>query len=560
MAQVKLVREFQSDELRCPRCSSTLIVKTGHTNAGKQYHTCKNCGRVFVIQPERQSAKNVLPDNLTVAQMKSYDIWDVRVFGKEPDTSGVFSLNFSLIKCDWIREAIKEFLWSRITLDATGTLRNKLINLRKISSYVEQANLKPEEINRGVILDFLVYVSAQKISSARIRNIIGDTKTFLEYCQRNEVIKIPKERLIFSEDNPQKITKTVKDIPPDVIKQLEDNLHYLPQPIALMVKILKETGMRASEVCGLKFNCIRQDGDGDWWLELYRFKMKREDRLVITKELALGILEQQKFIRSKLGKDYLYLFCDNYGAWFRRYTQGKSRKSCSKKELYEFEPTARKIPQTTLRGYLHQLAHERNITDVSGEIYPIWKCHRFRHTHLTECARKGMSVPHIMQRAGHTSPDMSMRYIHLTSDDQKQKIKEVWDNTHFNIEGEIVASPNPDLDTADLQWIKKGMQVQTSDNGYCTLLFTQTCPHQNLPCKECNQWVTTLEFLEAHKKELEDTEKIIENARQKGWKRQVERNVPRAERLKKIINSLEEYQHMKGLGHNDWEQGGKNDV
>ncbi len=133
-------------------------------------------------------------------------------------------------------------------------------------------------------------------------------------------------------------------------------------------------------------------------------------------------------------------------------------------------------------------------------------------------------------------------------------MKEVWDNTHFNIEGEIVAPINPDLDTAEMQWIKKGMGMQTTDNGYCTLLWTQTCPHQDLPCKSCGSWVTTLDFLDSHKKELEETEKIIENARQKGYQRQIEKNVPRADRLKKIICGMEKHQTMRGLGHNEWEE------
>ena len=247
------------------------------------------------------------------------------------------------------------------------------------------------------------------------------------------------------------------------------------------------------------------------------------------------------------------LFCTTeHKTWFVHY--GTDFQNCLRRELNYFVPTNKRIDQRIVRGYLKQLAHEHKIKDTSGEIYPIWKCHRFRHTHLTDLARKGTGIAHIMQRAGHASPQMAMQYIHLTDDDQKKKMKEVWDNTHFNMEGEIVAPVNPDLDTAEMQWIKKGMGMQTTDNGYCTLLWTQTCPHQDLPCKGCGSWVTTLDFLDSHKKELEETEKIIENARQKSYQRQIEKNVPRAERLKKIISGMEKHQTMRGLGHNEWEE------
>ncbi|MDJ0716817.1 MAG: tyrosine-type recombinase/integrase [Prochloraceae cyanobacterium] len=303
----------------------------------------------------------------------------------------------------------------------------------------------------------------------------------------------------------------------------------------------------------LQLNCIKQDSDGDWWIECSRSKVYKNDRLFISKELAIKIQEQQKFIRDNFQNNFNYLFCTTEGnSWFAKYpTKREYRK---KREIDHFVPIAQPIFQAVVRGYLHQLAHEHNIIDISGGIYPIWKCHLFRHTHLTDLARKGTGIAHIMQRAGHASPEMAMGYVHLTNDDQKKKMKEVWDNAHFNMEGEIVAPVNPDLDTAEMQWIKKGMGMQTTDNGYCTLLWTQTCPHQDLPCKNCGSWVTTLDFLDSHKKELKETEKIIENARQKGYQRQIEKNLPRAERLKKIISGMEKHQTMRGLGNNEWEE------
>lgn len=396
------------------------------------------------------------------------------------------------------------------------------------------------------------------MSAKSICNSLSQLKSFFEKCQRYQIIDITNKNLIFQEDFPKRVEACVKDIPLYVLKQLDDNLYRLAKPIATTIKILRETGMRISEVCSLDLNCIQMDGSGDWWLYTYLRKVKKENLLYISKELAESILEQQSYIKNHLGSGFTSLFCETEcHTYFEKY--GNKQNTNFRREVDYFVPIKKNIAHDTLRGYIRQLAYDCNITDASGTIYPIWKCHQFRHTHLTDLARKGMGISHIMQRSGHKSPQMPMRYIHLTNEDQKKKMKEVWDNTHFNLEGEVVASPNPDLDTADLQWVKKGMNVQTSDNGYCTLLFTQTCPHQNLPCKECGSWVTTLEFLGAHQKELEETEKIIENARAKGWQRQVEKDVPRAERLKKIIDGMKKHKTMKGLGHNDWEKEGDND-
>ena len=430
-----------------------------------------------------------------------------------------------------------------------------MTQLRKINQFIEKNNvyLEPEKINRALAINLINYVASFGIAPSTLTKAIVVFREFFEFCQERNIIPKAQGKLIYNYDYPKQTRTKVKDIPDYVLKQLKAKVFLLALPIKLFVEILLETGMRVSEVCNLSLNCIESDSDGDYWIDCSRSKVYKKDKLFISKELAIGIKEQQKLIKENFGKRFNYLFCTTEGrAWFIHY--GRKSPTTTRREINHFIPIAKPIRQITIRGYIRQLAYEHNITDISGEIYPIWKCHRFRHTHFTDLARKGTGIAHIMQRAGHASPQMAMHYIHLTNDDQKKKMKEVWDNTHFNMEGEIVAPVNPDLDTAEMQWIKKGMGMQTTDNGYCTLLWTQTCPHQDLPCKGCGSWVTTLDFLDSHKKELEETEKIIENARQKGYQRQIEKNVPRAERLKKIISGMEKHFSMRGLGHNEWEE------
>ena len=559
MLESKLIENVQDNELNCPKCQSVNIKKAGNRGNKKQYR-CAVCGRWFVEKVinvgVRIDSRHILPKGITPNEMRHCDVWDLRILGKKPSLSGDYTLNFADIYTDWLKSTVKDYIWARVAIHKASTLNNKLGHLKHFSEYINKESIvKVQDIDRQVILGFFNYLSSKKLAGRTRNGIIGTLNEFIEYCQNYKPLEITEARLIFPEDYPKREKSQVKDVPPYVLKQLDNNIHHLARPIALQVKILRETGMRISEVVGLSINCIQPDNDGDWWIYPYREKMEKESRLLITKELAQEIIEQQKFIREEVSADFTYLFCTTEGSsWFDGYRNPNNK--TIRKELNHFVPIPKQINQKVVRGYLYYLANEHNITDVSGSIYPVWRCHQFRHTHLSDCARKGMGIAHIMQRAGHLTPAMSIEYIHLTDEDQKKKMKEVWDNTHFNIEGEIVASPNPDLDTADLQWIKKGMNVQTSDNGYCTLLVTQNCIHQNLSCKECGSWATTLDFLDAHKKDLSETEKIIENARVKGWQRQVEKNVPRAERLKKIVNGMEKHKNMKGLGHNEWEKEG----
>ncbi|GAB6072468.1 hypothetical protein JCM14244_08450 [Venenivibrio stagnispumantis] len=54
--------------MRCVYCNSEKIVKNGKSNQGKQRYLCKECGRIFVENPERKH----YPDNLKKTAIRLY--------------------------------------------------------------------------------------------------------------------------------------------------------------------------------------------------------------------------------------------------------------------------------------------------------------------------------------------------------------------------------------------------------------------------------------------------------------------------------------------------------
>ena len=108
-----------------------------------------------------------------------------------------------------------------------------------------------------------------------------------------------------------------------------------------------------------------------------------------------------------------------------------------------------------------------------------------------------------------------------------------------------------------MQWIKKNMKAQTLPDGFCGLPVTQSCPVQGSPCLTCSHLRTTMDFLDVHKKRLEETEKLIENARANGWDRQIETNLPIAENLRKFIRGLEQKKVVYGDESFPEQEGGK---
>lgn len=135
-------------------------------------------------------------------------------------------------------------------------------------------------------------------------------KIFFELCARNNWADITAYPLIYKEDIPKQLTKfQPRYIPQEVLDQLNQHLDSLPESIMRMALVIQESGMRVSELCRLKFDCLRQDAAGDWWLNYHQFKMSKEHSISISRELAAVIQEQQKYIRDNLDSSFQYLFC-----------------------------------------------------------------------------------------------------------------------------------------------------------------------------------------------------------------------------------------------------------
>ena len=105
--------------------------------------------------------------------------------------------------------------------------------------------------------------------------------------------------------------------------------------------------------------------------------------------------------------------------------------------------------------------------------------------------------------------------------------------------GRVVESENASSSSRDLQWVKKNLLPQALPNGTCVPVVAGSCPHANA-CLTCTHFGTTSEFLGEHKKQLEQTNQIIEKAVANRWQRQVEMNEKIKENQERIVASLEQ--------------------
>ncbi|MBR8835366.1 MAG: tyrosine-type recombinase/integrase [Stigonema ocellatum SAG 48.90 = DSM 106950] len=505
--------------ITCPKCGKKQCAKRGFSKAGKQKYFCHDCDYRFVENPNR----NFYGYNLPL----SNDVWDARELGVEiPDyNSSHTKFVFTYIHQPWLKTLVQKFVRYRISNRSFSTIIGYISSFNQFSDFLKEDYPtvdRVQGINRDMIIEFIIYLNKQNSSPQTIIGRLGALKLFFEDGNINQWFKV-SPHLIRLEDYPKSKKPLPRYIPEEVLRQLNQHLDKLPEQIMRMVLVLQECGLRISEALTLPFDCLKQDVKGDWFIQFIRHKMKKEATLPISNELAAVIQEQQQYIQKHLNDSFNYLFC------------GRQRGGGNNNFLPEKKP----MTSESFHIYLNRIAQDHNITDINGKIWH-FQSHQFRHTVGTRMINNGVPQ-HIVQRyLGHESPTMTMRYAHIYDQTLKKEIAKYHDSRVVNIAGEIVQSENPQIDSdEDLQWMKKKILAQALPNGSCARpLVKGSCPHANA-CLTCGDFRTTIEFLDQHKEQLQETEKIIALAQMHGWQRQIEMNEQVKSNLINIINILE---------------------
>jgi hypothetical protein len=146
---------------------------------------------------------------------------------------------------------------------------------------------------------------------------------------------------------------------------------------------------------------------------------------------------------------------------------------------------------------------------------------------------------HVVQRVlGHASPQMTARYATLHDTTIRQAFDAYWSD-RVNILGDRIAF-DPAALTADAEWTKHNLaRVQASlPNGYCGRPPQQDCPHPNA-CLTCPDFQTTPEYLDVHRRQHEETRRLLATAEADGRFRLVANHQKVLDNLNLIITALE---------------------
>ena len=153
--------------------------------------------------------------------------------------------------------------------------------------------------------------------------------------------------------------------------------------------LLRHTGMRIGECIDLSWDCLRCIGPDLWAIHVPLGKLQTE-RLVPVDAFVCQLVHHLRLLRSQdpLPADGLLLARPR-----GRYRLGRE-----------------------LRDALREIVAAVGITT---HIVP----HQFRHSFATEMLRAGVSFPAVMKMLGHTTPNMTLRYLEVSALDLQREFQ-----------------------------------------------------------------------------------------------------------------------------------------
>jgi integrase len=454
------------------------------------------------------------------------DEWDLRAINlnfNERDRR-IFA-NFTELELIWYKCRVKDYVYYLCKLENSfQTISHDLLSLRYFSNYLTKEYISGfEEISRDVILDYLAkeqIIDHHKLGGLRKFFNVGNIKGWFNIDR--DIIRdadYPKRH----RGNPDPISDIVR-------KQIEENLHLLPDPIARMWLIGYFSAMRPSELALLRQDCLVREGQY-WKLVWSRKKGKDIHEIPISRTIAQVVQEQQEYIKSLWSKEWDYLFCHYHTL---------SRKELSHPNL---KPAQKILPNQHNHPLLigiRTLITALDIRDENGKPAK-FQSKLLRPTRLTELFEQGHDLAVVSAWAGHKQFATTSTYYTEVSCSLMEREAGHIQKALVNSNGHRLAYesfPKSFWENPTAHKLELGdTHINTPIYGYCGLPLDQDC-HKFRACYTCQSFVATIDKLPEYINVRDELRGKQAKALSAGQEVLVEQFGTQADRLDEIIAGL----------------------
>lgn len=472
------------------------------------------------------------------------DVWNIVDNDKGSQHYGKnFKFDFSYISSEEIKDVVKDYVWQnyRVGNKTLSTLYNEINSYfwlfiqycksREIDTLRDLDNVDVDNY-----ISFLRTYISDKTSkpltynSQKIR--LDCLKSVIRWCQIHRPNDVPTTE-IFTGSEYIGINRKVKIdfIPDDVVAQINEALKTEENPyLKYGIIILQSTGMRIGDLLKLRIDCIKPHLISGYTIEWTQHKGRKNKAPMPVRSECVAAIEKLVEITSELRNEADEK--DKDTLMIHRIPKGIIAGSVS-------FITA----QTFSHDWFRDFIKRNNIKDANGDYYKLTS-HQFRRTLGTDMLSKGTNINVIQQVLGHSDPSVTKRFYADVKDKERAEVFK-----SVGVIGNINQIQSDAFDNvSEFEWFKanKDKCVAGLCDGYCTKPVTDgnICPRllKRQKCYTCSRYITTPEYLEAHKQHLANLEKQLEEGAIYG-EHYAEHFIPTIEVLKVIIERLEGLQN-----------------
>ena len=454
-----------------------------------------------------------------------------------------FKFDFSYISSDEMKELFKDYVWQNYRVG------NKTLNslYREVNSFfyrfIQFADTRNITSLKGLTnVDVENYISylhttisektGKPYGISMQRHSLFALKSVIRWCQLHRPDDVPVTE-IFTGSEYTGVNRKLKIdfIPDDVIAQINEALKKEENPyLKYGIIILQSTGMRIGDLLKLCIDCIKPHLISGYTIEWTQYKGRRDRAPMPVRSECVAAIEKLIEVTSELRNEADEKDKDTLMIW--RATQGRGAGSVS-------VITTKTFTTNWFRDFIKR----NNIKDANGDYYNLTS-HQFRRTLGTDMLSKGTNINVIQQVLGHSDPSVTKRFYADVKDKERAEVFK-----SVGVIGNINQIQSSAFDNvSEFEWFKanKDKCVAGLCDGYCTKPVTNgnICPRllKRQKCYTCSRYITTPEYLEAHKQHLANLEKQLVEGAIYG-EHYAEHFIPTIEVLKVIIERLEGLQN-----------------
>lgn len=470
------------------------------------------------------------------------DVWNIVDNDKDSQHYGRnFKFDFSYISSEEIKDVVEDYVWQNYRYQ-NRSLSSIYIYVHQFKWFCDFADTRQiktlKELCNNDIDNFVSYLNTTisektgKVQSLKGRKFCLDcVKVIIYWCQLHRPNDVPVTE-IFTGNEYIGVNRKLKIdfIPDDVVAQINEALKKEENPyLKYGIIILQSTGMRIGDLLKLRIDCIKPHLISGYTIEWTQHKGHKDKPPMPVRSECVAAIEKLIEVTSELRNETDEKDKDTLMIW--RVPQGRGTGSVS-------VITTQTFSQSWFRDFIKR----NNIKDANGDYYNLTS-HQFRRTLGTDMLSKGTNINVIQQVLGHSDPSVTKRFYADVKDKERAEVFK-----SVGVIGNINQIQSSVFDNvSEFEWFKANKDKGACMcDGYCTkpVVDGKICDRliKRQKCYTCSRYITTPEYLEAHKQHLANLEKQLEEGAIYG-EHYAEHFIPTIEVLKVIIERLEGLQN-----------------